>query len=96
MTTGTDDDDAPWGDAAWPSRSDDTQQEAKMVLGYLIFVLVGGAVVVVGLAIMGALFRPHAAHPISPIDHARDILGERYLAGEINTQEYCRRRDALR
>jgi uncharacterized membrane protein len=63
---------------------------------YLIFVLVGGAVVVVGLAIMGALFRPHAAHPISPIDHARDILGERYLAGEINTQEYCRRRDALR
>jgi uncharacterized membrane protein len=63
---------------------------------FLMFVLVGCAVVVVGLAIMGALFRPRAAHPNSPIDHARDILGERYLAGEINTQEYCRRRDALR
>jgi uncharacterized membrane protein len=48
------------------------------------------------LAIMGALFRPRPAHPISPIGHALDILGERYLAGEINTQEYCRRRDALR
>jgi uncharacterized membrane protein len=96
MTTGSDDDDTPWTDAAWPSRADETQQEVKMVLGYLIFVLVGGAVVVVGLAIMGALFRPPAAHPRSPIDDARDILGERYLAGELNTQEYCRRRDALR
>ena len=65
-----------------------------MVLDFLIFVLVGGAVV--GLAIMGSLFRPRAAHPISSIDHARDILGERYLRGEINTREYCRRRDALR
>jgi uncharacterized membrane protein len=95
MTTGTDDD-APWRDAALPSRADNTQQEAKMVLGYLIFVLVGGAVVVVGLAIIGAVLRPHAAQPPSLIDHACDILGERYLAGEINTEEYCRRRDALR
>ena len=95
MTTAMDDD-APWRDAAWSSRAGNTQQEAKMVLGYLMFVVVGGTVVVAGLAIMAALFRPRGAQPPSLIDHACDILGERYLRGEINTQEYCRRRNALR
>jgi uncharacterized membrane protein len=65
-----------------------------MVLLYLI--LVGGVVLVVGLAIVGALFRQIAARPTPPTQDACDVLGERYLRGEITTQEYRVRRDALR
>lgn len=64
------------------------------MLGYLI--LVGAAVLVVGLAIVGALFWYISARPTPPTDHACDILGERYLRGEITTREYRARRDALR
>jgi uncharacterized membrane protein len=37
-----------------------------------------------------------ASRATSPTDHACDILGERYLRGEITTREYRDRRHAVR
>jgi uncharacterized membrane protein len=37
-----------------------------------------------------------ASHATSPTDQACDILGERYLRGEITTREYRDRRHAVR
>ncbi|HZA78130.1 MAG TPA: hypothetical protein VE623_17240 [Acidimicrobiales bacterium] len=62
-------------------------------------ILFGGLMLVVGLALVAAVVRRIASRPApgtSPTGHACDILGERYLRGEITSKEYRERRDALR
>jgi putative membrane protein len=60
----------------------------------------GGLMLVVGLAVVAAVVRlitsRSASRATPPTDHACDILGERYLRGEITTEEYRDRRGALR
>jgi uncharacterized membrane protein len=55
---------------------------------------------VVGLALVAAVVRlitsRSSSRAISPTDHACDVLGERYLRGEITTEAYRDRRHALR
>jgi uncharacterized membrane protein len=60
----------------------------------------GGLILVVGLAPVAAVVRGITSRPASPgtspTGHTCDILGERYLRGEITTKEYRDRRDALK
>jgi uncharacterized membrane protein len=60
----------------------------------------GGLILVVGLAVVAAVVRlttsRPASRPIPPTDQTCDVLGERYLRGEITTEEYRDRRHALR
>lgn len=45
--------------------------------------------------LLRALFRP-AGHAGQPRDEAEDVLRRRYASGEIDEEEYQRRRDGLR
>jgi uncharacterized membrane protein len=69
-----------------------------MLLGSAIFL--GGLTLVVALALVTAVVRlitsRRASRATSPTDQACDILGERYLRGEITTREYRDRRHAVR
>jgi uncharacterized membrane protein len=69
-----------------------------MLLGSPI--LFGGLMLVVALALVAAVVRLITYRPASratpPTDDACDVLGERYLRGEITTAEYRDRRHALR
>jgi uncharacterized membrane protein len=63
-------------------------------------IFLGGLILVVGLALVAAVVRLITSRPssgaIPPTDHACDVLGERYLRGEITTEAYRDRRHALR
>ena len=74
-------------------------------LGFVIFCLVVVLAVVLALAFFvwlamhqrtgrPVVFTQHAAMPAQP--HAVQILDERFARGEIDEEEYRRRRDALR
>jgi uncharacterized membrane protein len=69
-----------------------------MLLSSAIFL--GGLMLVVALALVAAVVRliisRRASRATSPTDQACDILGERYLRGEITTREYRDRRHAVR
>ena len=69
-----------------------------MLLGSPIFL--GGLMLVVALALVAAVVRLITSRPASratsPTEYACDILGERYLRGEITTSEYRDRRHAVR
>ena len=62
---------------------------AAMMVGWLILILV--IVGAVWLAANRSRAQPHDRH-----EYARRILGERYARGEMDTEEYHRRLDALR
>jgi uncharacterized membrane protein len=69
-----------------------------MLLGSAI--VLGGLMLVVAFALVAAVVRlityRRASRATSRTDQACDILGERYLRGEITTREYRDRRHAVR
>jgi putative membrane protein len=62
--------------------------------------LLGVLMVVVWVALVAAvallLVTPAGRDSTQPTEQARRILAERYARGELDTEEYCERLDALR
>ncbi|MGK3206765.1 SHOCT domain-containing protein [Amycolatopsis sp. MEPSY49] len=60
-----------------------------------IGMLVLMALVLAALGALAVVLARRAPHPPPPADTARRILDERFARGEIDQEEYERRRDAL-